>query len=50
MRTRGDSTTPPFITRKTWTAVRKGLAYVNVHSTVFPAGEIRGQLAPGAGR
>ncbi|MET1163251.1 MAG: CHRD domain-containing protein [Pseudoxanthomonas sp.] len=25
-------------------AMRKGVAYVNVHSTLFPAGEIRGQL------
>ncbi|MGH8027463.1 MAG: CHRD domain-containing protein [Pseudoxanthomonas sp.] len=28
-------------------AIRKGVAYVNVHSTLFPAGEIRGQLDHG---
>lgn len=28
-------------------AVRKGVAYVNVHSTLFPGGEIRGQLDRG---
>jgi CHRD domain-containing protein len=27
-------------------AMRAGLTYVNVHSSVFPAGEIRGQLEP----
>lgn len=25
-------------------AIRKGVAYANVHSTMFPAGEIRGQI------
>ena len=28
-------------------AIRTGNAYVNVHSTIAPGGEIRGQLAPG---
>jgi hypothetical protein len=26
-------------------AIRAGNAYVNVHTTLFPGGEIRGQLA-----
>jgi len=29
-------------------AVANGNAYVNVHTTSFPAGEIRGQLVPRA--
>jgi len=28
-------------------ALRKGLAYVNVHSSLFSGGEIRGQIVPG---
>lgn len=28
-------------------AIRQGVAYVNVHSTLFPGGEIRGQLDHG---
>ncbi len=30
-------------------AIRRGLAYANVHSTLFPTGEIRAQLRPGKG-
>ncbi len=30
-------------------AMRAGAAYVNVHSTMFPAGEIRGEIEPGPG-
>jgi hypothetical protein len=28
------------------TAILEGRAYVNVHTTTFPAGEIRGDLMP----
>ena len=28
-------------------AIRAGVTYVNVHSTLYPGGEIRGQLDPG---
>jgi hypothetical protein len=28
-------------------AIREGASYGNVHSTMFPAGEIRGQLVHG---
>ena len=30
--------------------IQAGKAYVDIHSTAFPAGEIRGFLAPAAGR
>jgi hypothetical protein len=30
-------------------AIRAGRAYANVHSTKFPGGEVRGQLATGSG-
>lgn len=29
------------------TAIRSGMAYANVHSTMFPSGEIRGQISVG---
>lgn len=28
-------------------AIRRGMTYANVHSTTWPAGEIRGQIGPG---
>jgi hypothetical protein len=28
-------------------AIRAGVTYVNVHTTKFPGGEIRGQIGPG---
>jgi hypothetical protein len=37
-----DQTFP--INAATLAAIQAGLAYVNVHSTLFPAGEIRGQI------
>lgn len=30
-------------------AIRNGVAYANVHSSMFPGGEIRGQIRPGTG-
>jgi hypothetical protein len=34
------------LTRKQMSNLQKGLFYINVHSTLFPAGEIRGQVLP----
>lgn len=31
-------------------AMRAGVTYVNVHSTIWPGGEIRAQITPGRGR
>ena len=31
------------------TAIRSGVTYVNIHSTTFPGGEIRGQIRPRLG-
>jgi CHRD domain-containing protein len=31
-------------------AIRAGVAYANIHTTVNPAGEIRGQISRGGGR
>jgi hypothetical protein len=30
--------------------MRDGLVYLNVHTDLFPGGEIRGQLLPDSGR
>lgn len=43
--TSGSVTTTTAITQTQINNIRSGLAYVNVHSTGFPGGEIRGQLA-----
>ncbi|HLP31051.1 MAG TPA: CHRD domain-containing protein, partial [Geothrix sp.] len=37
------------LTPSQFDAWRNGNLYVNVHTVAFPAGEIRGQLAPGGG-
>ena len=31
-------------------AIRNGVAYANVHSMLFPGGEIRGKISVGSGR
>jgi hypothetical protein len=36
--------TSPVLTAEQETDLRAGLYYVNIHTTAFPAGEIRGQL------
>ncbi|WP_373064070.1 CHRD domain-containing protein [Gemmatimonas sp.] len=40
---RGISGQPPIVLDSLMTLLRTGNAYVNVHSTTFPGGEIRGQ-------
>jgi CHRD domain len=45
---RGISGQPPTSLDSLTSLLRNGQGYVNVHSTAFPAGEIRGQLAPPA--
>lgn len=42
----GIGTNPPISTDSLLALMRSGNAYVNVHSTTFPAGEIRGQIRP----
>jgi CHRD domain len=45
--TNGSTTeTPPITFDSLVSAIRAGNAYVNVHTTAFPGGEIRGQLTP----
>lgn len=42
--TRATAFTAPFTFDSLLTRIRNGTAYVNVHTTAFPGGEIRGQI------